>query len=683
MAKRRTKEAVAGLQQVIPGLDQVTALQRNGQFVQAPVQYAEAHIPGNPQPFVGIAGENSQELPVGQKQIEDAYARLKEYKAGKSALEERVVNAEEWWKNNHWERFGSHSTNPNDAKPVSAWLFNSLINKHADFQDNYPCPAILPREESDEGTAKILSEVVPVILEQNKFAETYSLCSWDKPKTGTAIYGVFWNQDKENGLGDVDVKAQDIMNIYWEPGIKDIQESRDIFTTDLVDVDTLEQLYPEAQGKIKGTGELIKSEYIHEENIDTSKKIQVIDWYYKRRVHLETGGIRVVLHYCKFIPGTVLYASENDPKRAEEGWYAHGRYPFVFDVMFPEKDSPAGFGYLDVMVNPQEYIDKLDSVILRAASLSKPRYMASSGLNINAEEFADLSKDIVRVEGMIDETRLKQIVPPQLSDYVINMRTLKVEELKETSGNRDFSQGSTTSGVTAASAIAALQEAGSKLSRDMIKTSYTAHAEVVTLVVELIRQFYTLPRCYRITRPNGTAEYVTLDNSGLVQQQDAMMDQDIATRKPVFDIKISAQKASPYSRIANNELAKELFGMGVFNPQIADQAKAVISMMDFDRKDEVLQKIEENGTMYQKIQQLQQLVVQLAGMVSDFSGRPDLMEAVNAMVGQDNIAMTGINVNSRNVKTNSLGEAVNADQGTAGKARSRVQESTEVDGDRS
>ena len=31
---------------------------------------------------------------------------------------------------------------------------------------------------------------------------------------------------------------------------------------------------------------------------------------------------------------------------------------------------------------------------------------------------------------------------------------------------------------------------------------------------------------------------------------------------------------------------------------------------------------------------------------------------VNAMVGQDTIAMTGVNVNSSDIKTNSLGQAV-------------------------
>ena len=102
---------------------------------------------------------------IGKKEVDDAYARLQKYKEGKAALETRIVGAEEWWKNNHWQRFNSEFRNANDPQPVSAWLFNSLINKHADFMDNYPCPAILPRERSDEDTAKILSQVVPVILD--------------------------------------------------------------------------------------------------------------------------------------------------------------------------------------------------------------------------------------------------------------------------------------------------------------------------------------------------------------------------------------------------------------------------------------------------------------------------------------------------------------------------------------
>ena len=617
------------------------------------------------------------EQPIGTKEIDEALQTLLQYKRDKQALTDRIVNAEEWWKNNHWDRFSSDSSNPNDTQPVSAWLFNSIINKHADFMDNFPCPAILEREESDREIAKMLSSVVPVILEQNGFERTYSECSWDKPKIGTGIYGVFWNPEKENGLGDIDIKHMDVINMFWEAGVDDIQKSRNVFTVEMMDRDLLEEEYPEIKDKTQA--EIIyKPEYLYESNLDTTNKVQVIDWYYKKRIRAEVNGIvttKTILHYCKFIPGAVLYATENDPEMQYTGWYDHGMYPFVCDAMFPEKGSPAGFGYLDIMVNPQEYIDKLDQVILKNAMLNRPRYFVSNSAGINEQEFADMSNDFVHCSGSVDESQIQQIKVPQMSDGVFKIREEKIEELKETSGNRDFSQGGTTSGVTAASAIAALQEAGSKLSRDMIKGTYTAYSSTVTMVIELIRQFYTLPRCYRITQPNGEAQYIELTNESLQPQQDNMMDGELSARRPVFDIKVAAQKASPYSRIANNELAKELFGMGVFNPQIADQAMAVVTMMDFDRRDEVLKKIQENGLMYQQLQQMQAAMVQMADIIAQTTGNTQLLDAVGQMAGP---AQTGINVNPQQVRTNSLGAPVSTDNSQAGQARERVATATEV-----
>lgn len=615
---------------------------------------------------------------VGPEQVRKAYETYKKYRSGLEAFQQRVINAEEWWKNNHWERFqgGDKDT---DLKPVSAWLFNSLINKHADFIDNYPCPAILPREASDEETAKLLSEVVPVILKNNGFAKTYNANCWDKPKIGTSVYAVMWNPSKENGLGDIEISNVDVLNITWQPGIEDIQKSRNIFVTEVVDADLLKEQYPDVADQITAGNLADRPKYLYEENMDTTDKVMVFDWYYKHVFRTESGGSRTILHYCKFVNDIVLYASEDDPEYAMDGWYNHGKYPFVFDVQFPEKGSPAGFGYLDVMVNPQEYIDRLDQVIMMNALANKARFFSLNAANINEEEFTDLSKDLVHVSGNdVSEQTIRQIEPPVIGDIVFKQRDAKVNELKETSGNRDFSQGSTSSGVTAASAIAALQEAGSKLSRDMIKGSYTAYQEIVELTVELIRQFYDLPRCYRITKENGAAEYVQLTNQGLKDQAMPGIGDDLSIRRPVFDIKISAQKASPYSRIAQNELAKELYGLGVFNPQMADQALCMLRMMDFDRRDEVIQMIERNGTMYQQMQQMQGTMMQMAALIAKMTGDTSIMQTLQEQ-GVPGPDMTAINTDAgQQIKTDSLGRAMNTDNSTQGKARQRVSSATEV-----
>ncbi len=192
----------------------------------------------------------------------------------------------------------------------------------------------------------------------------------------------------------------------------------------------------------------------------------------------------------------------------------------------------------------------------------------------------------------------------------------KIDELKETSGNRDFSQGATTSGVTAASAIAALQEAGSKLSRDMIQGTYQAYESLCYMVIELIRQFYDEPRSFRVTKPNGEEEYSTFDNTDIreLETERGMY------RKPVFDIKVRAQRKSPFQRISQNELAKELYSAGIFDPQNADQALQVLEMMDFEGKEGVVRRIQNNASLLKMVQELSQRVQELTSIVDAQNG---------------------------------------------------------------
>lgn len=545
---------------------------------------------------------------IGTEQIREAVQILQKYKQGKANLERRVISDEEWYKMRHWDEIAAADYNVNEPRPASAWLFNAIANKHADAMDNYPEPNVLPREESDKEDAKILSEILPVILERNGFEQTYSDTWWDKLKNGTGVYGVYWNNALENGLGDIDIKQLDLLNIFWEPGITDIQKSRNLFTVELVDNDILRSQY-EFLGDTLGAKTVDVAQYRYDDSVDTSDKSAVIDWYYK-----VSDGSSEKLHYVKFVNDTVIYASENDPNYADRGYYDHGKYPVVFDTMFVTEGTPAGFGYIDAMKDVQMYIDKLNAIIIKNAfQAGKRRFFINDNGGVNEEEFADWSRDFVHVSGRISDDNIKEITVSQLDSSVMNMLTQKIDELKETSGNRDFSQGSTSGGVTAASAIAALQEAGSKLSRDMIKSAYRAFTKINYFVIELIRQFYDETRSFRIIGANGESSFVKYSNERIREQIVAPVaaGDDVGYRRPIFDIKVTSQKASPFSKVAQNELAKELYNMGFFNPALAEQSLTALEMMDFEAKDIITDKITQNAAMYQQIQQLQMQVQQL------------------------------------------------------------------------
>ena len=603
---------------------------------------------------------------IDKKKVQEAYQILLKYKEGKANLEQKIVDNEQWYKIRHWECMRDKEK---DIQPASAWLFNCIANKHADAMDNFPSPNILPREESDKGEAEMLSSIIPVVLDQNEFEQTYSDVWHYKLKSGTGVYGVFWDNTKLNGLGDIAIRKVDLINLFWESGITDIQKSRNVFHVELADNDMLVGAYPQLAGKL-GKSSLDISEYVYDDAVDTTNKSAVIDWYYKKN---QSG--KTVLHYCKFVNDEVLFATENDPQFADRGWYDDGEFPFVFDVLFPVEGSPAGFGYIDIGKDAQTYIDRGNqAIMMNMLANSKPRHFIRTDGAVNEKEYADMNNDFVHVDGSLGQDSILPIQGKPLNDIYVTVLNNKIDELKETTGNRDISTGGTTSGVTAASAIAAMQEAGSKLSRDNSKSAYRAYRKLIVMVIERIRQFYDMPRCFRIMGENGTARFVQYSNANLqAQPMTTEFGIEVGGRKPLFDIEITAQKQSPYSKMAQNELALQFYSAGFFNPELSDQALACLDMMDFDRKQFIIQKVSQNGTMYQQLMMMQQQMLQLAQIVDKHEGTNLAQQIAAGMMGQP--AMSGGAMPSTE-NTEALGGAAAEESSVTKNARQRVADST-------
>ena len=544
--------------------------------------------------------------PIGAEEVARAEQILQKYKAGKAALDQRLVDNELWFRMGHWKNY-QNPMMEGKPQPSSGWLFNSIANKHADAMDNYPAPNVLPRAPDDEQTARVLSSVLPVVLEQADYEQVYSDTWWRKLKQGTGVKGVFWDPEQRGGVGEITVRPMNLLMLYWEPGVDDIQASPNFFSLSLEDTDQLTERWPQLEGH--STSALEVPHYLHDGGLDTNGKSVVVDWYYKKR----NAEGRRVLHYCKFCNGVVLYASENDPEYAGRGFYDHGQYPFVFDPLFVEEDSPAGFGYIDVMKECQTAIDRMNHAMDENVLLSsKQRYVLSDAAGVNEEELADFSRDIVHVVGRLGDDSFRPLQTTGLQGNSLSYRNSRIEELKEISGNRDMTQGGTAGGVTAASAIAALQEAGSKLSRDMLKSAYRAFAKECYLIMDLMRQFYDEERVFRIIGETGRSEFVHFSGAALrAQALPGVGGVELGSREPIFDIVVSAEKKSTFSRLSQNETAKECYQLGFFAPRNADAALAALEMMDFEGIEKVRQRVRQNGTLAQRLEQLQSQLVQL------------------------------------------------------------------------
>ena len=569
-------------------------------------------------------------------------AVLQKYKAGKQSLERRVIAAENWWKlRNRFEedkRPGAASSG--DFRAVSGWLHNVIVSKHADAMEAYPEPVILPREPDDRAEAELLSAVVPCILEQNAFERTWSDAMWQKLKTGTAAYRVGWDPDKLGGLGDISIERVDLLNLFWEPGIADIQRSKFVFFTHLEDNDELEEEFPQLRGRLRGNP-FTATRFLYDDAVSLDGKSTVVEAYYRRK----RAG-RTVLHYVKYVGDTVLYSTEagegdttvgdgteavpcevdSTPAPAPDGLYAHGRYPFVLDPLFPVEGSPCGYGFVDLCHNNQTAIDLMRSAIIKNTVVgATPRYFQRIDGSVNEEEFADLGRSLVHVSGNLGEDSLRQIGFSPLSGVYMDVLNSSIQELRETSGNTETSTGNISSGVTAASAIAALQEASGKGSRDSTRSSYIAYAQIVELCIELIRQFYGLPRSFRIAGRAGAEEYIRFSNAGLCPRP-----QPFGAALPVFDVKVSAQKRNAYSRLSQNELAMELYRMGIFDEGKEQEALSCLRMMEFDGRDELIGRITASMGLREKLDELQKYKALALAFARRY--RPDMAEGLGVAV---------------------------------------------------
>ena len=591
---------------------------------------------------------------IGAEELRRANGILKKYKEGKTRLEQRIIDNEQFWKLRHWEQMEKEGqgSNSGDPQPASGWLVNCILSKHADAMDCYPAPTVLPREPDDRQEAQRLSRIMPLVLKKYQFKRTYSSAWWYKLKSGCAVYGVFWDGTKLGGLGDISVKRMDLLNLFWEPGVTDIQDSAHFFSTELVDNDKLLAEYPQLEGKL-GRGNFTLSRYLYDDTVDTSNKSLVVDWYY----HTNMEG-RKVLQYCKYVGETVLYATENDtvqptetqlmgadengrpvmgqvpcgPSMAQRGWYDHGKYPFVFDVLFPEEGTPCGYGYIDLCKSPQKQIDLMNQAILKnTLANATPRFFIRSDGAVNENEYADWTRPFVHTNGNLGSDSIAPIRAGSLDSVYVAILNNKIGEMKETAGNRDVANGGTASGVTAGTAIAALQESSGKLSRNMIDDGYEAFADVVTLCIELIRQFYELPRQFRLLGAMGTEEFVSYDHSGL---QPRVMDDGVTVsyRVPEFDLEIGAERESPYRTAEANQLALQLFQMGFFRDDLADQALRCLELMEFNNKDQLARVISGGQTQARQIAALRQQLLQLAQVVDEAKGT-HLAESLSAEQG--------------------------------------------------
>ena len=559
--------------------------------------------------------ERSQVLAdlTGEEFVQAATTLFTEFRDAYTSEWSRLNENEALYQARHWENMSTSDTE-NENQPVTPIIMSTVENLKADMADNFPQAIIRPEAPEDQAVAEVIGALIRQNHDSANYREEYMKSCHDMLVGGWCCEEVGYDPELNHGLGGAYIRNVDNHTVLVDPQVVDIQLGRAIFKMSPVTVEWLEQRYPSLAGSFQADSFTLEKD--HELSYDSNKTILLIEVWFKQFIAEGTDGKEGhwVVHMAHIAGGQLLDDSRDEKP---DGYFQMGDYPFVISTMYRRKNSPLGYGVPDYFGQAQQDSDRLDSVVMKNASMAaRNKILNTEASGFDSEDLADWSKSVHEGDNLNGVTWFAN---PPLPSYILSQGDVIRGRVKEESGSNDFSRGNTTSGVTAASSIMALQEMANKRVRMVCMQKMEAYKKAVRYEIEMEREFNTLPRQLTLTIDGQQvqAEF----QASIMERQTAL-----GNNVPIeFMISIKVEKENRWATTAQNELVLQMVQLGIIQPAQA------VELMEFEGKETLLNKVAsmqqqpspEEMMQEQEMQQAQAEQADIDAAIAQLSGGQD------------------------------------------------------------
>ena len=506
---------------------------------------------------------------------ERAYGLFREFRSAYIAEWQRLERCERMYRGDHW--YDVAQLDPNEPRPVTPIIQSTVENVKAELMDRLPEAVILPESPADAEVAHVIEAIVKQNHDADGYAKEYRKLVHDLLVGGYCVQEVGYDNSLNGGLGGAFLRHVDARSILFDPLSTDAQEGRAVFKLSLRTREYIGSHFPKASPFLTadafGKPDAVEDGILHADRQDAMLFLE----YWWREYDAENECYRV--HMAQ-IAGNQVLADSREAK--PDGLFEHGLYPFVLTTMFTRKGSCLGLGLVDMFETQQKYADKLDQIVLKNALMaSHNKLLVTEASGFDTDDLRDWSKEVHSGESLNGVTWFSTPpLPAYIIDYIGNIR----ESIKLESGANDFSRGMVTGGVTAASAIAAMQEMSNKRARMIARMLHESFRDAVRLEIEVEREFNFFTRRVNVTI-NGEMKECTFESAMLVRRTAKG-----GTLLPIeFYISVKAQQETKYSAMGQNELALKMLQSGMVSPAQA------VELMVFEGKDQLLKQLKEQS----------------------------------------------------------------------------------------
>ena len=497
--------------------------------------------------------------------------------------------------------------------PPSTALLSSIDNAIADQIDNMPEALLVPEREETAQGAEEMTDIISFVLYQSGWPGKYQQLMEDAAVTGTGVAEVLWDEESSDGEGLANILVWHPEDIYPDPQYENIQSGRAIFKVTHTTVAWIEEHYPDVKGYVREDEYSRIGEQALIEAPAGDKKVTLIEYWYKR---YNPQKRRYHVHMAQLAGGALLYSTELDygvDRKGEykDGVYAHGQYPFTFFRYRDVYGQPFGTGLVHDYKDTQNAIDRyLKYIDDNARESSVQRQFVREG-SVLPEDIADLSKRIITYKGGDIRQDLTTVQTNPLNAQVHNMVIHLTDSMKQDSGQNQFSRGEGGLGVTAASAIQALQEAGGKITRMHTEKFKDAFREMIEQVLWVMSEYMEPSRKLRIV--GGW------DSTGNMKDRLVELHAPKAVGdklpKPAYHVRVQVQKNNPLQIQMGNELLTQAAQVCAQAGQPLPPETFISLLQGYPNKSGILKAVQANSVIQQQMQQLQAQVEQLTAQL--------------------------------------------------------------------
>ena len=518
--------------------------------------------------------ERTNDKEASRLLCERAYALFDEFRSAYRQEWQRLENNERIYRGDHW--YDVPVTDENEPRPVTPIIQSTVENVSADLMDQAPEVYIKPEGGANDYVARVVEALIRRNHDVSGYTVEYQKLVHDLQVGGYCVQEVGYDPGLNDGLGGAFIRHVDDRSILFDPLCDDMQEGRAVFKISLRTRAWFKDRFPEKYQQM-GEDPYAANDAPADDILRGDRRDSVLLLEYWWKTPTEREGVFAV--HMALIAGGVVLADSRETK--PQGYFAHGMYPFILTPLYMRKGSALGFGIVDLFEKQQRYADKLDQIVLKNAFMaSHNKLLVTEASGFDEEDLKDWSKEVHRGESLNGVTWFSTPpLPAYLMTYIQRIR----EDIKEESGANDSSRGNFRQGVTAASAIQALQIASTKRARMATAQLYEAFRQAVRLEIEVEREFNFYPRPVTILVA-GEERTEWFDSSFFTRR-----DQGYEGLPVEFLISVKAAKRDPFSASAQNELILQLLQSGAID------AKRAVTLMNFEGRDQLLKSMQDDN----------------------------------------------------------------------------------------